>query len=72
MLSIILWLPIPLGNHAPALSMTLFALALVYRDGALAALGYLASIGSLVLVSLVATGAWLAIGYALKSVLQFS
>lgn len=50
-LSAILWLPIPLGNHAPALAMTLFALALIYRDGALVILGILATVASFFLVS---------------------
>ena len=59
-LSIILWLPIPLGNHAPALAMTLFALALIYRDGVLVLLGILATLGSLVLVSFTFGAAWLA------------
>jgi hypothetical protein len=58
LLSVILWLPIPLGNHAPALSMTLFAAALIYRDGLLVMLGALAALGSVVLVSLTFTAAW--------------
>jgi hypothetical protein len=58
-LSAILWLPIPLGNHAPALAMTLFALALIYRDGLLVMLGALATIASLVLVSVtLGAAAW--------------
>jgi hypothetical protein len=58
-LSVILWLPIPLGNHAPALAMTLFALALIYRDGALVILGALATIASLALVSVtLGAAAW--------------
>jgi hypothetical protein len=58
LLSIILWLPIPLGNHAPALAMTLFALALIYRDGVVAILGVIASIASVVLVSFTFAAAW--------------
>ena len=57
-LSIILWLPIPLGNHAPALALTLFALALIYRDGVLAILGLLATIASAILVSVTFAAAW--------------
>ncbi|MES2120534.1 MAG: exopolysaccharide biosynthesis protein [Pseudomonadota bacterium] len=58
-LSAILWLPIPLGNHVPALAMTLFALALIYRDGLLVILGVLATIASLALVSVtLGAAAW--------------
>lgn len=61
LLSLILWLPIPLGNHAPAASMVLFALALMYRDGVLVILGVLAVFLSLALVSLTIGSAWLAL-----------
>ena len=61
LLSVILWLPIPLGNHAPALTMTLFAMALIYRDGVLVALGALGTIVSLAMVSLTVGAAWLAL-----------
>jgi hypothetical protein len=64
LLSVILWLPIPLGNHAPAVSMTLFALALLYRDGLLILLGSLATIVSIVLVSVTLGAAWLALVFA--------
>jgi hypothetical protein len=58
-LSAILWLPIPLGNHAPALAMTLFALALIYRDGLFVILGVLATAASLALVSVtLGAAAW--------------
>jgi hypothetical protein len=60
-LSVILWLPIPLGNHAPAISMTLFALALIYRDGVLAILGALATVASIALLGLTFTAAWMAL-----------
>ena len=59
LLSIILWLPIPLGNHAPALSMTLFAAGLIYRDGILVVLGAVATVASIILVSLTFGAAWL-------------
>lgn len=60
-LSVIIWLPIPLGNHVPALAITLFALSLIYRDGVLALLGAAASLLSVVLVSLtVAAAGWAA------------
>ncbi|QIK78035.1 exopolysaccharide biosynthesis protein [Sphingomonas piscis] len=69
LLSVILWLPIPLGNHAPAITMTIFALALLYRDGALVLLGGLATLVSLVLVSVTLGAAWLAITFALNNIL---
>jgi hypothetical protein len=57
-LSVTLWLPIPLGNHMPALALTLFALALIYRDGVLVILGLLATIASVALVSVTFAAAW--------------
>jgi hypothetical protein len=69
LLSLILWLPIPLGNHAPALTMTFFALALIYRDGWLVILGALATLLSLVLVSFTIGAAWLALLFTLHHLL---
>lgn len=69
LLSIILWLPIPLGNHAPALSMTLFAAGLIYRDGILVLLGAVATVASVVLVGLTVGAAWLAFLLALHHLL---
>lgn len=66
MLSLILWLPIPLGNHAPAATMALFALALMYRDGVLVILGGVATLVSLVLVSLTIGSVWLGLLYLLR------
>lgn len=40
MLSLVLLLPIPLGNMAPAAAIALFGLAMVQRDGLLALLGF--------------------------------
>jgi hypothetical protein len=65
LLSLILWLPIPLGNHAPAATMALFALALIYRDGVLVILGGVATLISLVLVSFTVGSAWLALLFLL-------
>lgn len=51
-LSLVLILPIPLGNMLPAASISVFALALTQRDGVFALIGYamsLASAGLLVL-----------------------
>lgn len=58
LLSVILWLPIPLGNHVPALAMTLFALALIYRDGVVAILGVVVTIASFILISFTFAAAW--------------
>jgi hypothetical protein len=69
LLSVILWLPIPLGNHAPALAMTLFAMALIYRDGWLVILGALATLLSIVLVSFTIGAAWLALLFTLHHLL---
>jgi hypothetical protein len=40
LLSLVLLLPIPLGNMAPAAAIAAFGLAMVQRDGALALIGY--------------------------------
>lgn len=62
LLSVILWLPIPLGNHAPAFAITLFALSLIYRDGLIAILGGVATAASVALVSLTfAAAGWAAV-----------
>lgn len=68
LLSVILWLPIPLGNHAPAVSMTLFALALIYRDGVLAILGAVATLFSIALLGLTYAAAWLALTMAFHAI----
>jgi hypothetical protein len=61
LLSVIIWLPIPFGNHVPALSITLFALALIYRDGMLVILGALTTVASLALVSVTLAAAMWAV-----------
>ena len=66
-LSVILWLPIPLGNHAPAISMSLFAAALIYRDGVLVILGAIATVISFALLSLTFTAAWMAMMLAVHT-----
>lgn len=60
-LSILLWLPIPLGNHAPAITMTLFALGLIYRDGLLVIFGAVGTLVSIALVSVTLGAFWLAL-----------
>lgn len=69
LLSIILWLPIPLGNHLPALSMTLFAVALIYRDGVVAILGGAASLLSLLVVFALGAGLLSGMAYAIDAYL---
>ena len=66
LLSLILWLPIPLGNHAPAATMVLFALALIYRDGVLVILGAVATLVSLVLVSFTIGAVGMALMFLLR------
>ncbi|MBX6320907.1 MAG: exopolysaccharide biosynthesis protein [Rhodospirillaceae bacterium] len=60
-LSVILFLPVPFGNWLPALSICVFALALLQRDGVAAILGYATAAASLVLVVVVAGGILLAV-----------
>jgi hypothetical protein len=47
LLSLVLILPIPLGNVLPAIAVSLLSLALVTRDGVLALAGYAMTIASL-------------------------
>lgn len=51
LLAIILWLPIPLGNHLPALTIGLFAFGLIKRDGLFIIAGGISTVVSLVVVS---------------------
>lgn len=55
-LSLVLFLPIPLGNMAPGFALSLLALGVLKRDGVAVLLGVLAGIGSLLLVSGVVYG----------------
>jgi hypothetical protein len=62
-LSLIVALPIPLLHHAPAATIALFGLALIYRDGALVIVAAVAAVLSLALaVFLIGTG-WAALSY---------
>lgn len=54
LLAIILTLPIPLGNMLPALSICLFSLAILERDGLFSLLGVVSAVVSLVVVGGVA------------------
>jgi hypothetical protein len=69
-LGIIICLPIPLGNHAPALAITLYGMALVNRDGITAIIGGLVTIGAVVLVSGVIFAAITAVRYFLSHLLE--
>lgn len=64
-LSIILFLPIPLGNMLPAIAICILALGLIERDGLWIAIGTVTSVVSMVIVSGVlaafAFAGWLAI-----------
>ncbi|MFC3693541.1 exopolysaccharide biosynthesis protein [Chenggangzhangella methanolivorans] len=53
-LSIILTLPIPLGNMPPAVAITAFALGMIESDGAAIGVGWAATIGSFVILGLFA------------------
>jgi len=63
-LSLIVAIPIPLLHHAPAASVALFGLALIYRDGALVIAAIVASIASIVIDALVIGSGVIALVYA--------
>lgn len=54
LLSGIIWLPIPFGNHAPSLAVTIMAAGLLTRNGLILCLGYATTLASLTLLALVA------------------
>jgi hypothetical protein len=64
--SIILILPIPLGNWLPAYAIAALALALLQRDGVMLLIGGLLSVASLVVLAFVGAGFM----YAFKLLLQ--
>ncbi len=49
-LSIILFLPIPLGNMLPSLAIAVFSLGLLERDGLWVAIGFILGIASIIVV----------------------
>lgn len=57
-LSVVLVLPIPLGNIAPAAAIALFSLGVMQRDGIAVILGWLAAAVSAGLLALVWTTVW--------------
>jgi len=64
LLALIIAIPVPLLHHAPAASVALFGLALIYRDGALVIVAAIASIASVVIDAIVIGSGVLAIAYA--------
>ncbi len=65
-LALVLLLPIPLGNMAPAAAIAAFGLALVQRDGVLALIGYAVTALSAGLLVLGGRAALLALGELLR------
>jgi hypothetical protein len=59
-LTVVLVLPVPLGNLAPALTLALFSVALMQRDGVAALLGWIAAGVSFALLALVWNVFWAA------------
>jgi len=68
LLSLVLILPIPLGNMLPAAAVSALALAITQRDGAMALVGYLLTAASVAVLALSA-GAVLAVAGRLLSIL---
>ncbi|MDO9472998.1 MAG: exopolysaccharide biosynthesis protein [Caulobacter sp.] len=66
LLSLVLLLPIPLGNMAPAAAIAAFGLAMVQRDGVLALIGYAITVLSAGLLVIGGGAAFLALRELLK------
>ena len=66
LLSLVVAIPIPLLHHAPAASVALFGLALIYRDGVLVIAAIFASIASVILDALIVGSGVVAIVYAIS------
>ena len=64
-LAFVLILPIPLGNILPSVTIGLFGLALVQRDGLLALLAYLLTAISAALLVVGFAAAWVALRHFL-------
>ena len=64
LLGLIIAIPLPLLHHAPAASVALFGLAMIYRDGALVIVAAIASFVSVIIDALVIGSGVLAIAYA--------
>lgn len=59
-LSIIVFLPIPLGNMFPSLAIAALGLGLVEKDGLLALIGWLTAVASLLVLAFVSRALWAA------------
>lgn len=68
-LSVVIFLPIPLGNMPPAAAICLFSLALLERDGLVYLAGMLTAILSVVLISGVVYGMIVSLIFLLSDVL---
>lgn len=66
LLALIVAIPVPLLHHAPAASVAMFGLALIYRDGALVIAAIAASIASVIIDALIVGSGVVAIVYALS------
>lgn len=66
LLSLVLILPIPLGNMLPAASVSVFALGLTQKDGLFALLGYLLTASSFGVLALSAATVYAAVEQLLK------
>lgn len=67
-LALVLILPIPLGNILPSVTIGLFGLALVQRDGVLALVAYLLTAISAAVLVVGFTAAWMALRHVLTAV----
>jgi hypothetical protein len=70
-LAVILALPIPFGNMPPAFAICAFALGLLQRDGLAGLVGWLATLASLVIVTLVSGAVVLAAKAAFEVIMSF-
>jgi hypothetical protein len=64
LLALIVAIPVPLLHHAPAASIAMFGLALIYRDGALVIVAAIASVLSVVLDAIIIGSGFVALAYA--------
>ena len=66
LLALIIAIPVPLLHHAPAASIALFGLALIYRDGVLVIVAAIASVLSVILDAIVIGSGFVALAYTLS------
>lgn len=69
-MAVMISLPIPLGNWLPALTICLFCLAIMERDGMFVLLGCVSAIISLALISTILLGAFEAVLFSLEKALS--